>query len=88
MSEVLDEGPFDVEKPLFLDPEQVATVEELFGLIEDSIDRGVKNDVSYFDTGTPKKVYLDLEGIAADGGYAIEILRFEDAVDERAGLGG
>ena len=86
VTQVLYEGPFDVEKPLFLDPGQVATVEELFDLVEASINRGVNNDVSYFDTGMPKKVYLDLEGIAADGGYAIEIVEREDALLLRASL--
>ena len=78
-------GPSDIEQPFAV--EGVGwTAEELFDLIEASIARGVDNQVTYFDSGLPRIVFLDLEAMAVDGGFAIEIDASDDPVEELASL--
>jgi len=62
------------------------TVEELFGMTAEAINGGSKLEVEFLPTGVPKSLRLDLDALAVDGGFAIEISSFADRTGLRARL--
>ena len=86
VAEVWYEGTVDVERPVLLDPGFGWTVPQLFDAIEAAIEAGHQIDVEYAAEGYPTRMLLDLEAMAVDGGFGLDLLSFEDPTTDLADL--
>lgn len=86
VTEVWYDGPVDVEKPLLLDTSFGWTVSDLFEMIRQSLEQGHEIHVTYHDSGYPERLSLDVEALAWDGGFSLEIIAYHDPVTDQAHL--